>query len=73
LAIGQPFKEHKMKHKDAFFGISSEDQSVCNCGMFGPNTIDWATLTNTEKMVKAMLLKAQITGELHGPLDILAS
>jgi hypothetical protein len=62
-----------MKHKDAFFGFSAEDQSACNCGMCGPNTIDWATLTNTEKMVKAMLLKAQITAELNEPLDILAS
>ena len=61
-----------MKHKDVFFGFSGEDQSVCNCGMCGPNTIDWATLTNTEKMVKAMLLKAQITAELNEPLDILA-
>ena len=31
-----------------------------------PKKIDWTALTNTEKMVKAMLLKAQITAELNG-------
>ena len=62
-----------MKQKDAFFGFCGKNQSVCDCGMCAPNNVDWTRLTNTEKMVKAMLLKAQITAELNEPLDILAS
>ena len=55
-----------MKQKDAFFGFSGKDQVSCDCGMRAPRKIDWAALTNTEKLVKAMLLKAQITAELNG-------
>jgi len=62
-----------MKQQAAFFRFSGKDQSVCDYGMCAANNIDWARLTNTEKMVKAMLLKAQITAELNKPLDILAS
>ena len=62
-----------MKQNDAFFGFSGKDQFICDCGMCAPSNVDWTRLTNTEKMVKAMLLKAQITAELNEPLDILAS
>ena len=55
-----------MKQKDAFFGFSGKDQVSCDCGMCAPRKIDWAALSNTEKLVKAMLLKAQITAELNG-------
>ena len=58
-----------MKQQDAFFGLSGKDKKVCDCGMCAPNNIDWTTLTITEKMVKAMLLKAQITAELNKPMD----
>ena len=73
LANVQPIKEHKMKQKDAFFGFSGKNQPACNCGMCAPDNIDWTALTNSEKMVKAMLLKSQITAELNEPLDILVS
>lgn len=55
-----------MKQKDAFFGFSGKDQVSCDCGMCKSRKIDWTALTNTEKMVKAMLLKAHITAELNG-------
>ena len=55
-----------MKQKDAFFGFSGKDQVLCDCGMCKSRKIDWTALTNTEKMVKAMLLKAHITAELNG-------
>ena len=50
---------------DSFRRFSGRDQTPCDCGMCPPNTIDWSALTSTEKMVKAMLLKAQITAELE--------
>ena len=55
-----------MTQKDAFFGFSGKDQVSCDCGMCKSRKIDWTALTNTEKMVKAMLLKAHITAELNG-------
>ena len=62
-----------MKQKDAFFGLYGTDKEDCDCGMCAPNNIDWNALTNTEKMVKAMILKAQITAEQNGSLDITVS
>ena len=59
-----------MKQKDAFFGFSGKDQVSCDCGMCKSRKIDWTALTNTEKMVKAMLLKAQITAELNGQTKV---
>ena len=44
-----------MKQKDALFGFPGTDQASCDCGMCAPKKIDWTALTNTEKMVKAML------------------
>ena len=62
-----------MKQKDAFIGFSGDDKVGCDCGMCAPNNIDWNELTDTEKMVKAMILKAQITAEQNGSLDITVS
>jgi len=59
------FKEHQMIQQDAFFGVSGKVRAACDCGMCAPNNIDWTKLTNTEKMVKAMILKAQITAEIQ--------
>jgi hypothetical protein len=50
---------------DAFRGFSGPDKTPCDCGMCATITIDWSALTSTEKMVKAILLKAQITAELE--------
>ena len=54
-----------MIQQDAFFGVSGKVRAACDCGMCAPNNIDWTKLTNTEKMVKAMILKAQITAEIQ--------
>ena len=50
---------------DSFRGFSGPDQTPCVCGMYAAKTIDWSALTSTEKMVKAILLKAQINAELQ--------
>ena len=55
---------------NSFRGFSGHDQAPCDCEMCAPNTIDWSALTNTEKMVKAILLKAQITAELEANAPI---
>ena len=70
LVNGHLVRENRVKQKDAFFGFSGKDKEGCDCGMCAPNNIDWNELTNTEKMVKATILKAQITAEQNGSLDI---
>ena len=50
---------------DSFRGISGPDKTPCDCGMCAAKTVDWSALTSTEKIVKAILLKAQITAELE--------
>ncbi|MDC0583357.1 hypothetical protein OAO92_07785 [Paracoccaceae bacterium] len=50
---------------DSFRRFSGRDQEPYDCGMCATSTIDWSALTSTEKMVKAILLKAQITAELE--------
>ena len=54
-----------MTPTDPFRGFSDRDPTQCDCGMCAPKTIDWSALTSTEKIVKAILLKAQITAELE--------
>ena len=41
----------------------------CQCEVCAANKLDWSTLSNTEKMVKAMLLKAQFAAELNRFFD----
>ena len=50
---------------DSFRVFSGPDKTPCDCGMCAAKTVGWSTLTSTEKMVKAILLKAQITAELE--------
>ena len=50
---------------DSFCGFSGPDKTPCACGMCAAKTVDWSALTSTEKLVKAILLKAQITAELE--------
>ena len=45
--------------------FSGPDKAPCDCGMCAAQTIDQSALTSTEKMVKAILLKAQINAELE--------
>lgn len=42
---------------------------VCDCEVCATNQLDWAKLSNTEKMVKAMILKAQFAAELNRLFD----
>ena len=41
----------------------------CRCDECRTLNIDWTKLSNTEKMVKALLLKAQFAAELNDSLD----
>ena len=50
---------------DFFGGFSGLGKTPCDCGMCAAKTVDWSALTSTEKMVKAILSKAQITAELE--------
>ena len=42
---------------------------VCDCEVCATNQLDWSKLSNTEKMVKAMILKAQFAAELNRLFD----
>lgn len=42
---------------------------ICQCEVCATNRLDWQTLSNTEKMVKAVLLKAQFAAELNRFFD----
>ena len=37
----------------------------CDCGMCIPVGLDWSELTNTEKLAKMIILKAQIVAETN--------
>jgi hypothetical protein len=50
---------------DSFRVCAEPDKTPCDCGMCAAKTVDWSALTSTEKMVKAILLKAQINAELE--------
>ena len=50
---------------DYFHVFSGPDKTPCDCGMCAAQTIDLSALTSTEKMVKAILLKAKINAELE--------
>jgi hypothetical protein len=40
-------------------------QKKCNCEYCSSLDVDWTKLTSTEKMVKALILKANIMAELN--------
>ena len=40
-------------------------QKQCNCEYCSSLNVDWTKLTKTEKMVKALILKANIMAELN--------
>ena len=50
--------------QDVYRGLVS-DQSIqyCDCGMCIPIGSDWSELSNTEKLAKMIILKAQIAAE----------
>ena len=54
----------------SFRGFSGPDETRYDCGICAANNIDWSALTSTKKMVKAILLKAQMIAELEANAPI---
>ena len=49
-----------------FKGLTGRDGGyVCDCSLCGGDQDNWTTLSETQKMVKAILLKAQCEAELN--------
>ena len=48
-----------------FNNFFSKNQQQCNCEYCTSLNIDWTKLSKTEKMVKALILKASIMAELN--------
>ena len=46
--------------------VSNEDVQNCYCDMCVPIGTEWSDLSNTEKMAKMIILKAQIAAEANG-------
>jgi len=49
----------------AFSNFFPKHQQQCNCEYCSSLNIDWTKLSKTEKMVKALILKANIMAELN--------
>ena len=45
--------------------VSDQNNKQCNCGMCIPVGSDWSDLSNTEKLAKMIILKAQIAAEAN--------
>ena len=45
--------------------ISDPKYQQCDCGMCVPIGSDWSELSNTEKLAKMIILKAQIAAEAN--------
>ncbi len=43
--------------------VSDQSDNQCGCGMCIPIGADWTELSNTEKLAKMIILKAQIAVE----------
>ncbi len=54
--------------QEGFKGLMRTSKT-CECEICTANGLDWSKLSNTEKMVKAMLLKAQFAAELNRFFD----
>ena len=49
-----------------YCGFESDQSSQkCSCGMCIPIGSDWSDLSNTEKLAKMVILKAQIAAEMN--------
>ena len=61
-----------MIHDRGFENLNTIKQQQCTCEYCQSLSVDWTKLTKTEKMVKALLLKANIMAELNssGPAVI---
>ena len=50
----------------AYRGFASDQNNEnCSCGMCIPIGSDWSDLSNTEKLAKMIILKAQIAAEAN--------
>ena len=49
----------------AFENFFSKHQQQCTCEYCKSFNVDWTKLSKTEKMVKALILKANIMAELN--------
>ena len=49
-----------------YHGLASDkiDQN-CDCGLCVPIDLDWSELSNTEKLAKMIILKAQIVAQAN--------
>ena len=45
--------------------VTDHSDSQCGCGMCIPIGSDWSELSNTEKLAKMIILKAQIAAETN--------
>ena len=45
--------------------VSDQNDQQCKCGMCIPIGLDWSELSNTEKLAKMIILKAQIAAEAN--------
>ena len=52
------------QHAYSTFGNNQNDHD-CDCGMCIPIGSDWSDLSNTEKLAKMIILKAQIAAEAN--------
>ena len=44
---------------------SDQNDKECSCGMCMPMGSDWSDLSNTEKLAKMIILKAQLAAEAN--------
>ena len=52
--------------QDGYRGfVNDNHESACDCGMCIPIGLDWSDLSNSEKLTKMIILKAQIAAETN--------
>lgn len=52
--------------QDGYRGfVSDYNENACDCGMCIPIDLDWSELSNSEKLAKMIILKAQIAAEAN--------
>lgn len=52
--------------QDGYRGfVSDYNENACDCGMCIPTDLDWSELSNSEKLTKMIILKAQIAAEAN--------
>ncbi|MDB3861833.1 hypothetical protein N9301_10200 [Paracoccaceae bacterium] len=54
-----------MLHDSGFDNPNTKNWQQCTCEYCQSLSVDWTKLTKTEKMVQALLLKANILAELN--------